>query len=113
VLRPDWAVLVKKLVAAGLLAVEMGVDEITDGLARQRRDGGLDLVVERRKLAVHHDDAVVPHCEHDVAAAAAYEHVGHVAEISVLIWTRERSAGWAFAASAVSGMTAASAAGAK
>jgi hypothetical protein len=61
VLRHDGgAVLVKKLVAAGLLAVEMDVDEITDGLARQRRDGGLDLVVERRKLAVHHNDAVVP-----------------------------------------------------
>jgi hypothetical protein len=73
----------KASLPAGLLAVEMRVDEVPDGLLRHRRDGGLDLVVERRELAVHHDDAVTAHRDRDVAALA-FQHIGHVAEVGGL-----------------------------
>ena len=46
-------------------------------------DGGLDLVVERRELAVHHDDAVGADRDRDVAALAL-EHIGLVAEVGGL-----------------------------
>ena len=47
------AILAERLVAAGMIAMEMGDDEVADRLAGQRRDGGLDLAVQRRELAVH------------------------------------------------------------
>ena len=39
--------------------------------------------MERRELAVHHDDAVSAHRDRDVAALA-FEHIGLVAEVSGL-----------------------------
>jgi len=57
-------------IAVGLLAVEMGIDEVSDGQIRILRDGGFDLVVERRELGIHHDDAVVADHDEDVAANA-------------------------------------------
>ena len=74
------AILAERLVAAGMIAMEMGDDEVADRLAGQRRDGGLDLAVQRRELAVHHDDAVIGDRDGDVAALA-FEHIGLVAEI--------------------------------
>ena len=70
-------------VAAGVIAVEVRVDQILDRQRRDRFDGGLDLVVQRRELAVHHDDAVGADRDRDVAALA-FEHIGVVAEIGGL-----------------------------
>jgi hypothetical protein len=70
-------------IAAGLLAVEMCIDEILDGKIRVVGNGGLDLVMQRRELGVHHDDAVVADHDEDVAALA-FEHVGLAAEIGGL-----------------------------
>ena len=70
-------------ISAGVIAVIMGVDEIFDGQRRDLLDGGLDLVVERRELAVHHDDAVGADRDGDVAALAL-EHVGLVAQVGGL-----------------------------
>ena len=46
-------------------------------------DRRLDLVVQRREFAVHHDDAVLGHGDGDIAALA-FEHVHVVAEIGGL-----------------------------
>jgi hypothetical protein len=70
----------KRRVAAGVIAMEMGIDHIFDRQRRELLDRGLDLVVERRELGVHHDDAVGAHRDGDVAALAR-EHVSLVAEI--------------------------------
>jgi hypothetical protein len=43
---------VEERISAGVIAVIMGVDEIFDRQRRDLLDGGLDLVVERRELAV-------------------------------------------------------------
>ena len=61
----------------------MGVDQIFDGQRRDLLDGGLDLVVQRRELAVDHDDAVGADRDRDVAALA-FEQIGLVAEIGGL-----------------------------
>ena len=53
------------------------------GKVRVLGDGGLDLVVQRRELGVHHDDAVVADYDEDVAALA-FEHIGLVAEVGDL-----------------------------
>ena len=67
-------------IAAGLLAMEMGVDEILYGKARILGDRSLDLVVEWRELSVHHDDAVVADHDEDVAALT-FKHIGLAAEV--------------------------------
>ena len=77
------AALGKEFVPAGVVAVEMRVDEIFDRFVRDRFDGGLDLVVQRRVLAVHHDDAVFPYRHGDISALA-FEHVDVVAEVGGL-----------------------------
>ncbi len=77
------AVLGKRLVAAGVVAVKMGVDEIFDRLVRDRRDRGLDLVMQRREFAVDHDDAVFCNGDRDIAALA-FQHIDVVAEIGGL-----------------------------
>ena len=64
----DDAVLGEVLVPAGVIAVIVRVDQILDRQRRDRLDGGLDLVGERRELAVHHDDAVGADRDRDVAA---------------------------------------------
>jgi hypothetical protein len=51
ILRDDnGPVLLKGFIAAGVISVEMGVDQILDGQRRNRGDRGLDLVVERSEL---------------------------------------------------------------
>jgi len=55
-------------IAAGVISVEPGVDQIFHGQRRDRGDRGLDLVVERRELPVHHDDAIAADGHRDVAA---------------------------------------------
>ena len=77
------AVLGEGLVSAGVVAMIMRVDEIFDRLFRDRFDGGLDLVVQRRELAVDHDDAVFRHGHRDISTLA-FEHVAVAAEVGGL-----------------------------
>ena len=49
----------ERRIAAGLLAMEMSIDEILDRQRRVVSDRGFDLVMERRKFGIHHDDSVV------------------------------------------------------
>jgi hypothetical protein len=57
----------------------MRVDEVFDRLLRDGFDRGLDLVVQRRVLAVHHDDPVFRHRDRDISALAL-QHVAVIAE---------------------------------
>jgi hypothetical protein len=68
---------------AGVIAVVMGVDQILDRQRREFLDGGLDLVVQRRELAVHHDDAVGADGDRNISALTL-QHVSFVAQISGL-----------------------------
>jgi len=68
------------LVAAGVIAVEMRVDEILHGQRRDRLDSCFNFLGQRRELPIHHDDAVAANRNGDVPACA-FEHVGVVAEI--------------------------------
>ena len=77
------AVLGEVVVSAGVVAVEMGVDHVLDRQGRDRLDRSLDLVGERRELAVDHDDAVGADGDGDVAALA-FQHVGLVAKVGGL-----------------------------
>jgi hypothetical protein len=80
----SWgAVLVEERISAGVIAVIMGVDEIFDRQRRDLLDGGLDLVVERRELAVHHDGAIGADSDGDVSALTL-EHVGLVSQLRSL-----------------------------
>ena len=81
--RHDGTILGEALVAARMVAMEMRVDEIADRLLRDGCDRRRDLVMQRRELAVDHDDAVVAHRGGDVAAHA-FDHVGPVPEIGGL-----------------------------
>jgi hypothetical protein len=66
-------------VSAGVVAVKARIDEIFDRLLRDGFDRGLDLVMQRRVLAVHHDDPVFRHRHGDISALAL-QHVAVVAE---------------------------------
>ena len=79
----DGAVLLEAFVAAGVVAVEVRVDHVLDRQRRDCLDRGLDLVVQRRELAVHHDDAVGADRDGDVAALAL-QPIGLVAEVGCL-----------------------------
>ena len=75
--------LANSFVPAGVVAVIMRVDQIFD---RQVGDGGdrrLDLVVQRRVLAVDHDDARLGDGDRDVSTLAL-QHVDVVAEVGGL-----------------------------
>ena len=82
------AILGEGLVTAGVVAMIMGVDQIFDRQIGDGGDHGLDLVMERRELAVDHDDAVLCQCHGDVPANTsrhlALEHVDVVAEVGGL-----------------------------
>jgi hypothetical protein len=56
------------------------VDEETYGLRRDHRDRDLELVVHRRELTIHHDDAIVADDDGGVAAKA-FKHEGAIAQI--------------------------------
>src|SRR5215470_11001561 len=77
------AVLLEVRISAGVVAVEMGVDDVFDRQRRDRLDGGFDLVGQRRKLRIHHDDAVCADRNRDIAALAL-EHIGVVAKVGGL-----------------------------
>src|SRR5262249_26361486 len=64
------AVLLEVGIAAGVVAVEVSVDDVFDRQRRDRLYGGLDLVRQRRELSVHHDDAVSADRNGDVAASS-------------------------------------------
>jgi hypothetical protein len=66
-----------------MVAMIMRVDEIFDRLVRNCRYRGLDLVMQRRVLAVDHDDPVFRHRDGDISALA-FEHIDVVAEIGGL-----------------------------
>jgi hypothetical protein len=73
ILRHDGgAVLVEQRISAGVITVIMGINEILDGQRRELFDGSLDLVVERRELAVHLDDAVGTYRDGNVSAWSMY-----------------------------------------
>ena len=58
----------KLCVAAAVVPVVMGVQDVLDRFARDARDIGNDLVIVVCKLVVDHDDAVTGHPNADVAA---------------------------------------------
>jgi hypothetical protein len=66
-----------------MIAMVVGVDQVFDRRRRKRLDGGLDLVGERRELAVDHDDGVGADRDRDVAALP-HQHVGLVAKVDGL-----------------------------
>jgi hypothetical protein len=70
-------------VAPRMVPVQMRVDEITDWQRSERRDGRLKLVVHRRELAIHHNQAVLANRDGDIAAETL-QHVGVMAEIECL-----------------------------
>jgi hypothetical protein len=72
--------LVEQLVPVDVIAMIVSTDHVFDRQRRDFCDGGLDLVVERRVLAVHHDDAIGADSDGDVAALT-HQHIGLVAEI--------------------------------
>jgi len=77
------AFLAEGRVAAGVIAVIMRVDQVLDRLIADFRNRRFQLVVHRRELRIHHDDAVRADGDRDVAACAL-EHVGVLAEIGRL-----------------------------
>ena len=66
----DRAIVLEALDAAGVVAVIMRGDDVFHRQRRDGRDRRLDLVVERRVLAVDDDDAVGADRDGDVAARA-------------------------------------------
>jgi len=78
----DRAVLGKGFVPAGVVAMIVRVDEIFDRQVRDNSNGGLDLVMQRRELAVHHDDPFFRH-RHGMLPPG-FEHVAVVAEVAGL-----------------------------
>ena len=72
--------LAEVLVAAGMIAVHVRVDDELDRLRRELLDGGGDLVAQRRELRVDHEDAVGPD-EHADGAALAVERVELVGDL--------------------------------
>jgi hypothetical protein len=79
----DRPILLEVSVAAGVVAVEMSVEDVFDRQRRDLLDRGLDLVAKRRKLSVHHDDAVGADGDGDVATPA-FEHIGVMTEVGLL-----------------------------
>ena len=60
--------LAQVLVAAGVVAMPMGVDDEADRLVAQLPDGGENLLAERRELIVDQIHAIRPGRHPDVAA---------------------------------------------
>jgi hypothetical protein len=77
------AVLGEVLVPAGVIAMEVRVHQVFDRQRGDRLDRRLDLVGQRRELAVDHDDAVGADRDRDVPPLPG-QHVGVVAEIGRL-----------------------------
>src|SRR4029079_1240577 len=62
------ATLLEVLVSASVVAMIVRVDHVLDGQRRDRLDGGLDLVRQRRELAIDHEDALVTDGDGDISA---------------------------------------------
>ncbi len=71
------------LVAAGVVAVHVGVHHEADRFVGNLVDGRGDLLRERRELRVHHEDSFRPD-EHADGAALAFERVEIVADLGGL-----------------------------
>jgi len=71
-------------IPAGMIAVEMGVDDVFDRLAAGHLvHGRFDLLVQRRELSIHLDDRVIANGNDDVPALA-FQHIGAIAEVGGL-----------------------------
>ena len=71
-------------IAAGMIAVEMGIDDVFDRLAAACFiDGRLDLIVQRREFGIHLDYCVIAARSDDIPALA-FQHVGAIAEVGGL-----------------------------
>ena len=75
--------LAKDLVPAGVISVIVRVDKVADRFFRERGDRSLDLVMERRELAVDHDDSVRANRGCDVAPCTL-DHIGLPPKIGCL-----------------------------
>src|SRR6185437_2884676 len=67
-LRDDGRLLAEMRIAAGVVAMPVGVDHEFDRLVCDALECRLDFVGERQELIVNHDDAVVAHAGANVAA---------------------------------------------
>jgi hypothetical protein len=76
----DGAVLAEGHVPADMVAVIVSIHQKPHRLLRDRGDRCLQLVVQRRELAIDHDDAIVANGDGAVAAKSN-QHVGAVAQI--------------------------------
>jgi hypothetical protein len=86
-------------IAASLLTMEIGIDELVDGKVRVLGDGGLEPFIQRRKLGIDQDGGVVTdHGQNAAAAIKAFEHVGPAAKSEALMRASEESVRCAFAA---------------
>ena len=97
----DGAHLAEVLVAAGVIAVHVGVDDELDRLRRQALDRGGDLVAERRELRVDHEYAIraEQHADRPALAVERVELVGDLvgldldlAEVRRALGVRRRGA---------------------
>ena len=71
------------LVAAGVIAVHVGVHQEANRLVGNLMDGRGDLLRQRRELRVHHEDSIRPD-QHADSAALAFERVEIVADLGGL-----------------------------
>jgi hypothetical protein len=76
----DSAVLAEGHVPADMVAVIVSIHQKAHRLRHDRGDRCLQLVVQRRELAIDHDHAIVTNGDGAVAAKS-FQHVGAVAEI--------------------------------
>jgi hypothetical protein len=76
----DGAVLAKGHVPTDMVAVIVSIHQKAHRLWRDRGDRCLQLVVQRRELAVDHDHAIIANRDGAVAAKS-FQHVGAVAQI--------------------------------
>ena len=79
----DRAHLGEILVAAGVVRVNVRVDQKSDGAIRDLLDGRGDFLAQGRELSVHHEDAVRPR-EHANRSALTLERVKIVGQLGGL-----------------------------
>ena len=85
VLRDDRRFLLEECVAAGVVAVIVGVDDEADRLVGNALERSLDLLGQGSVFVVDHDDAVVTHRRADVSARSL-QHVdaaGNVGDLDL------------------------------
>src|SRR5271169_6896987 len=71
-------------ITAGMIAVEMGIDDVFYRLAAACLiDGRLDLIVQRRKFGIHLDYRIITASGDDIPALT-FQHEGAIAEVGSL-----------------------------